>query len=84
MESIAGTKTQSIKLGKIFVHYPYIICFNIEHRSEECPKKIEVYTMFRIKPISYNATRTPKSLKINNVPINVIVIVTTRNQQSEQ
>jgi hypothetical protein len=23
-----------VKSRKIFVHYPYIICFNIEHRSE--------------------------------------------------
>jgi hypothetical protein len=27
---IARTKTQLIKLGKILVHYPYIICFSVE------------------------------------------------------
>jgi hypothetical protein len=42
MEPIARIKTQLIKLGKIHVHYPYIICSKVEHRSRECPKKIEV------------------------------------------
>jgi len=39
---ITRTKTQLVKSGKIHVHYPYIICLNVEHRSGECPKKIEV------------------------------------------
>jgi len=40
--------------------------------------------MFKIKPISSNATITPKLPKINNVPVNVIVDVTIYSQQSKQ
>jgi hypothetical protein len=41
--------------------------------------------MFRTKPISSNAMTTPKPPKTNNVPINeVVVVVTTQSQQSEQ
>ncbi len=36
------TNTQLVKLGKISVHYPYIICSSIEHKFRECPRKIEV------------------------------------------
>jgi hypothetical protein len=43
---VVGTKTQLVKLGKVLVYYPYIICYNIEHRFEECPRKIEVHNMF--------------------------------------
>jgi hypothetical protein len=30
---VVGTKTQPIKSRKIHVHYPYIICFSVKHRS---------------------------------------------------
>jgi hypothetical protein len=40
--------------------------------------------MFKIRPISSNAMTTPKSFKTNNVPVNVVNDVTTRNQQLEQ
>jgi hypothetical protein len=40
--------------------------------------------MFRIKLVSSNATTTPKPLKPNNVLINVVVVVTTYNQQPKQ
>jgi len=43
------------------------------------PKKIEVHNMFRIKLVSSNAITTFKPPKIANVPINVIIIVTTHN-----
>jgi len=29
---IVGAKTQHVKLGKIFVHYPCIICYSVKHR----------------------------------------------------
>jgi hypothetical protein len=35
--------------------------------------------MFKTKPVSYNAT-TSKPPKTNNELVNVIVVVTTRNQ----
>jgi hypothetical protein len=30
---VARTKTQHVKSRKIHVHYPFIICSNVEHRS---------------------------------------------------
>jgi hypothetical protein len=44
---------------------------------ENVPKRL----WFKTKPISYNVMTTPKPLKTDNVPINVITIVTTHNQQ---
>ncbi len=40
--------------------------------------------MFRTKPISSNAMTSPKLPITDNVSINVIAIITTRNQQLEQ
>ncbi len=76
---VAGFKTQPIKLRKIYVHYPCINYCNVEHRSRECPRKIEVHNMFKTKSISYNATITLKPPKTDNVPINVVFVVTTCN-----
>jgi hypothetical protein len=78
-ELVTGTKTQHVKLGKIHVHYPYIICYSVKHRSRKCPKKIEVHNIFKTKPINSNVTTTLKPPKIDDVPINVIVVVTTRS-----
>jgi hypothetical protein len=39
--------------------------------------------MFRIKLINFNVTITPKPFKIKNVPVIVVVDVTTHNQQPE-
>ncbi len=80
---ITITKSQPIKLIKVPICYPCITYFNIEHRFGECPKKIEIQNMFRTKPINSNATITHKPSKTNNVPINIIVVVTTRRQQLE-
>jgi hypothetical protein len=76
---VVGTKIQPIKSRKILVCYPCIICSSIEHRSRKCPKKIEVHNMFRVKPVSSNATMAPKSSKTDNVPVNVVAIVTTHS-----
>jgi hypothetical protein len=77
---IAKTKTQLAKLVKIPICYPCIICYSVEHRYGECSKKIEVQIMLRIKFINFNATTTPKLPKHDNVPINVVAIVTSRSQ----
>jgi hypothetical protein len=79
-EHVTRTKTQHVKSRKIHVCYPCIICSNIEHRFGECPRKIEVHNMFKTKPISSNATTTPKPPKTDNVLVNVVVVVTIRNQ----
>jgi hypothetical protein len=72
LKPIAITKTQPIKLGKILICYPYIICFNVEHIFGECPQKIEVQNMFKTKLVNSNAITTSKLPKIDNVPVNVV------------
>jgi hypothetical protein len=79
-EPVVRTKTQPIELGKILACYPCIICSSIEHRFGECLRKIKVQNMFRTKLVSSNATTTPKPSKTNNVPINVVDVITTCNQ----
>jgi len=80
IELVAGIETQLVKSRKVPIRYPCIICFSVEHRFRECPKKIEVQNMFKIKPISSNATIAPKPPKTNNVLINVVADITTRSQ----
>jgi hypothetical protein len=36
--------------------------------------------MFRIKLVNSNATTTPKLLNIDNVPINVVAVITIHSQ----
>jgi hypothetical protein len=76
---VVGTKSQPVKLGKIHVHYPYIICYSVKHRSRKCPRNIEVHNMFKTKPINSNVTTILKPPKIDDVPISIIAVVTTRN-----
>jgi hypothetical protein len=40
--------------------------------------------MFNTKHVSFNVTTTPKPPKLDNVPINVVVIIIICNQQLEQ
>ncbi len=63
---------------RILVHYPYIIYYSVEYRSRECLRKIEVQNMFITKLVNSNVMTTPK---FNNVPVNVVVVVTIFNQQ---
>jgi hypothetical protein len=84
IKHVARIKTQLVKSGKIHVRYPYIIYYSAKHRFGKCPKKIEVHNMFTSKPISYNVMTTPKLPKTNNVPVNVVAIVTIRSQQLKQ
>jgi hypothetical protein len=84
IELIASTKAQFVKSRKIHVRYPCINCSTIEHRYEECPRKIEIQNMFRTTPFSSNAMITFKLPTIDNVSINVVDVVTTHNQQLEQ
>jgi hypothetical protein len=39
---VEKNKTQLAKPIKIPIHYPFIMCFTIEHKFGECPRKIEV------------------------------------------
>jgi hypothetical protein len=40
IKHVGGTKTQLVKSRKVQVRYPYIICFNVEHRSKNVPRKL--------------------------------------------
>ncbi len=53
------------------------MCFNVEHKFGECPKKFEVQNMFKTKHVGTNITTTPKSPKVDNVPITIVVIIST-------
>ncbi len=64
--------------------FPCIMCFNVEHKYGKCPNVFEIQNMFKIKLVNSNATTTLKPPKPNNVPINVVVVVTTRSQQPKQ
>jgi hypothetical protein len=54
IELIVETKTQPVKLGRIPICYPYIIYFSVEHRSGECPRKIEAQNMLTIIVSCFN------------------------------
>jgi hypothetical protein len=79
IKHVARKKTQPVKPRKIHVCYPYIIFSSIKYRFREYPRKIEVQNMFKTKLVNSSAT-TPKLPKIDNVPINVVVFVTTCSQ----
>ncbi len=72
--------TRPIKSKKIHVRYPCIIYSDVKHRFGECPIKVEVQNMFKTKLINSNVTTSPKPPKTHNVPVNVVVILTTRNR----
>jgi hypothetical protein len=84
IEPIIDIKTKPTKPIKIPIHFPCIICSSVEHKSKECPRKIEVQNMFRTKLVSYNIITSLKSPKLDNVLVNVVVVVTTYSQQLEQ
>jgi hypothetical protein len=79
IEPVIRTKTQPIKSGKILICYPYIICYNAEHRFRKCPRKIEIQNMLKTKPISFNVMTALQQPKTNNVLVNVIVAITTHS-----
>jgi hypothetical protein len=80
-QHVAKIKTQLAKPIRIPICYPYITYYSVEHRSRECPRKIKVQNMFKIKLASLNTTTTPKSPKLDNVPINVVAVVINCSQQ---
>jgi len=77
---ITKIKTQLVKLGRIPICYPYIICFTKKHKYGECSRKIEVQNMFKTKLVSFNAMTSLKPPKINNVAVNVVTTITSHNQ----
>ncbi len=81
IKPITKTKPLLVKLVRIPICYPCIIYYSLKHRFGECPKKIKVQNMFKIKFVNFNATIAPKLLKLDNVPINVVAIATTHSQQ---
>jgi hypothetical protein len=73
---------QPVKLARVPLKYPCIICYSFEHHAPNCSRKEEVQNMFQIKP-NITPTITTKNLKLNNIPINVVATVTTWSQTLE-
>jgi len=74
--------SQPIKPTKLPLKYPYIIYFSSEHCAPNCPKKTEVHNMFRTK-LTTITTIVAKNPKLDNVPANVIGVM-THSQVLEQ
>jgi hypothetical protein len=79
VESVVKVVTQLVKLARIPLIYPYIICSSFEHHALDCFKKIKVKKMFQIKPTTITTIVTKPS-KLNNVLVNVVDVVMTRGQ----
>jgi hypothetical protein len=45
---IVGTKTQLVKLRKIPIRYPYIICYSVRHRLGKCLRKLKYRTCLKL------------------------------------
>jgi hypothetical protein len=76
---MAEVNAQLVKPTKLPLRYPCIIYLSFEHCAFDCPRKVEVQNKFPNKPTTI-ATLIGKNPKPDHVPINVVVIVMTRNQ----
>jgi hypothetical protein len=74
---------QHVKSARVPLRYPCIIYSSSKHRVPNYPRKIEVQNIFQTKP-NITTTLVTKSPKLDNVPVNVVVVVTTRSQTLEQ
>jgi hypothetical protein len=63
--------------------YPCIICSSFKHHALACLRKVEVQNMLWTKPTTI-VNVVAKILKHDNVLINVVVDVMTRNQVPKQ
>jgi len=75
VEPIIEVTTQPIKPAKIPLWCPCVICYSFEHHTPNYLRKTKVHNMFRTKPTTI-ATIITKPYKPNNVPINVVVVMT--------
>ncbi len=83
VEPMAEVTTQPIKPARVPLRYPCIIFSSSKHRAFDCPKKEKIQNMFQIKPTTTTIVIV-KNLKLNNVPFNVVNVVTTCSQVQEQ
>jgi hypothetical protein len=71
--------TQPVKPTRVPLKYRCIIYFNFKNHASDCSRKVKIQNMLWTKP-----TTTPnvvaKNLKLDNVPIHVVVDVMTSNQ----
>jgi len=82
VELVTKVIAQPVKPARVPSKYPCIICSSSKHHVLNCSRKAKVQNMFQIKP-NITPTITKKNLKPNNVPINVVAIVTTCSQALE-
>ncbi len=84
VEPIVKVIAQPIKPIRIPLRYPCIIYFNFEYRALDCFINTKVQKMFQTKPTTI-AIIVPKPYTYDdNVPVNVVAIVTTHNQVLDQ
>jgi hypothetical protein len=83
LKPVVKVIAQLVKLAIVPLRYPCIICFSSKHRAPKCLRKTKVHNRFRTKPTTI-ATIMTKSYKLDNVLINVVITVTTRNQVPKQ
>jgi hypothetical protein len=76
---VVKVTTQPIKLTKVPLKYLCIIYSSFKHRAHDCLKKTKVQNMFWTKPTT-TAVIVTSFLKLDNVPINVVVAITTHSQ----
>jgi hypothetical protein len=64
--------------ARVPLKYPCIIYFYSEHHAPNCPRKKKIQNTFQIKPTTTTTTTTIiiKTSKPNNIPVNVVVVVT--------
>jgi len=79
---VAKVIAQPIKLTRMPLRYPCIICFSFEHHAHDCPKKTKVPNVLQTK-LTTIVILVTKNPKLDHVPFHVVV-VTTRNQVPEQ
>ncbi len=76
---LAEVAAQLVKPTRMPLKYPYIICSSFEHYALDGLRNEEVQNMFWTKPTTI-AIVVAKNPKFDNVPINVVIVVTTHRQ----
>jgi hypothetical protein len=80
---IAKINAQPIKLARVPLRYPCIICSCFKHYAPDCLKKTIVQKMFRTKSTTTTIVVAKPSTP-NNIPVNVVTPITTQSQVLEQ
>ncbi len=83
VEPVVKIIAQPIKLAKVPLRYPFMICYSSKHRALANPRKMKIQKMFRTKPTTTSIV-IPTTSRLDNVPITVFTTVTTHNRIPKQ